>query len=97
MSLEELRKLLETLREFGVKSFEGSIDHGNLVKIQLLAEDPKLVKAAAEQHNDILKKIESVKSVMQLDDDNLIDRLFPVSEDTEEDPQRSAEENSQQQ
>jgi len=72
---DDLKELLKILRENGVTKYvteEVSIDLGEL---------PVLVKAPDQlteaQQQEVLKKIETMKSVMQLDDDNLLDRLFP--------------------
>lgn len=78
LNVSAVAELLKVLREFGVTEYSNC---GLTLKMVAQLPDP-LVKAPAEltddQQKDIMKKIETMKSVMQLDDDNLIDRLFPA-------------------
>lgn len=78
MDIPALRELLVVLKEFGVTEFDN-----NIVSIKMYLQLPEpMIKMpdqlTDDQQKDIMKKIETMKSVMQLDDDNLVDRLFPA-------------------
>ncbi len=74
-----LRNLLTVLKEFGVIEFSSG---KTSIKMQLQLPE-SLVKMPDQltevQQKEIMQKIETMKSVMQLDDDNLVDRLFPAT------------------
>ncbi len=73
-----LRAVLGVLKEFGVTEYSRDGLH---VKMQLQLPEA-LIKAPDQlteiQQQEIIKKIETMQSVMQLDDDHLVDRLFPA-------------------
>lgn len=77
----ELKELLGVLREAGVLHFIGLN-----VELTLSERDPQVEKAVALEHKEIMQKIENVKESMRLDDDQLIDRMFPVPVEGEEAP-----------
>lgn len=78
MDIPALRELLVVLKEFGVTEFDNNIVS---IKMHLQLPEPMIKmpdQLTDDQQKDIMKKIETMKSVMQLDDDNLVDRLFPA-------------------
>ncbi len=73
-----LRAVLGVLKEFGVTEYSnGKIS----VKMELQLPE-RLIKTPDQltetQQQEIIKKIEDMKSLMHLDDDRLMDRIFPA-------------------
>jgi hypothetical protein len=86
MSPKELKDLVKTLRSLGVTSY----DDGQGVKLTLSADaptkrrrEPKLTK---EKKQEIEHKIQEFTSLMKISDMELVDRLFP---DTQQDAEES--------
>ena len=77
MKATELKKLVKAMRQCGVirlKTQEYELELG----------DEPIKPLAASEEKQIPHKIEDLKSVMKLSDEELIDRMFPDTEPKEE-------------
>jgi hypothetical protein len=77
MTATELRELLQVMQEFDVTSLR-------LNDCEVVREARVTQKAAVEEEKrvDFAKQLDETKSIMRLDDEALLNRMFP--EETEE-------------
>lgn len=84
MSPKELKKLVKTLRDLGVTHYKTAD-----LELNLTPEAPikaaKIIPATPEEEAEIKHKMENYKSIMQLGDIELVDRLFPDYTQQDED------------
>lgn len=87
MTSKQLRSLAKTMRELGIThlktadielSFTSPAAEASLPKQK--ASIPVEQPLSPEEDAEIRHKIEEVRSVMQLGDEDLVERLFPVRE-----------------
>jgi hypothetical protein len=77
MKHEELRELLTTLREFGVKEYQTDD-----IKLSLgEAPPPPLTVEQIKERTEIKMNAQKINDVLKLPDNELINNLFPVASD----------------
>lgn len=88
MTIDETKALIEMLRANGVSSYktkELKLTFGaEVVKVKAQPKEITPADLTEDQKKDIEHKIEEMKSVMGLDDEDLLNRLYPEgdAEDT---------------
>jgi hypothetical protein len=73
MSPKDLKKLIKTMRANGITHYKTS-------ELELSLGPEPLIKAkqlSEKEEQEIKHKLEEMTSIMQLDDENLLKRLFP--------------------
>ncbi len=86
MNAREIKALVKLLRAQGVTHYkQGDVELTLGVKEVVPRETPRRVKAElVKESNEIVHKNEELKSVMKLSDTELLDRLFPDTQDEDE-------------
>lgn len=86
MTPKELKSLVKTMRSLGVTHFKDAA-----IELNLTPEAPvkaqRHQKVSTEEEKEIKHKIEAMTSIMQLDDKELLDRLFPDTMEYPDDDQ----------
>lgn len=81
MTPKELKALAKTMRELGISHYKAG-DVELVLSLDVPVKAPALA-AQAEHNKEAKQRVDDISSILDMDDESLLDRMFPLPPDSE--------------